>query len=64
MDQCDRCGGSVAPGGEWIEVNHHHAHMTFGSTFCCGACAAAYLEDGLEDGIEDRVGSETDGYEA
>jgi len=36
-------------------MNHHHAHMTFGSKFCCAECAAAYLTDGLEDSSE-RVG--------
>jgi hypothetical protein len=61
MEQCDRCGESVPPGGEWIEVNHHHAHMTFGCTFCDTDCAAAYLKDGLDDGIEDRVDTESDG---
>jgi hypothetical protein len=52
MAECDRCNASVAVGGEWIEVNHHHPHMTFGSAFCSADCAAAYLENGLEDGME------------
>jgi hypothetical protein len=55
MDECDRCGESIPAGEEWVEMNHHHAHMTFGSKFCCAECAAAYLTDGLEDSSE-RVG--------
>ncbi|MFB6207638.1 MAG: hypothetical protein ABEJ05_14040 [Haloglomus sp.] len=52
MDQCDRCGGSIVASEEWIEVAHHHAHMTFGSTFCCADCAVAYLQDDLDDGLD------------
>lgn len=56
MGECDRCGASVALEGEWIEVNHHHTNMTFGSTFCSADCAAAYLENGLQDGLDPDSG--------
>jgi hypothetical protein len=48
MTQCACCGAQVPGGDEWIELRHHHQHMTFESRFCGSDCAVSYLADGLE----------------
>ncbi|MFB6116940.1 hypothetical protein [Halosegnis sp.] len=47
MPECASCGESVGVAEEHIQLEHHHEHMRFESTFCGTDCAMAYLDDGL-----------------
>jgi hypothetical protein len=50
MVLCDRCGIGIDTEEEYVDLAHHHPHLTFDSRFCSVDCTIGYLEDGLLEG--------------